>query len=145
MISIKNIYLRAIVKWKKMRQKPFDEEQDFLYKIVLEMSSSLNTSCSMAPDSERYYMVNLDYNYFIVLTYDFIRFTNHDHYIIRDFNQEYLGGLILKVRKRIERDHEKLEKKMSTNEIFLLNKILKNLKEDNSVNSIENSIKENKN
>lgn len=106
------------------------------------MASSPNSKCSIAPDSERYYMVNPTHDYFIVLTYDFIRFTNHDHYIIRNFSQDYLGQLILKVRKRIERDHEKLEKKMSTNEISLLKKILNNLKLDNPTDDdiIEKSI-----
>jgi len=137
MIGVKNIYLRFMVKWKNMNKMKFDEEQEYLYQVVMGMLVSPDTTCSVAPDSEKYYVVNLKHSYYIVLTYDYIKLTNHNHHIGLNMGQKYMGELILKVRKKIEKDLDNHEKTIFKNQIDLLKKIISTIKDDNPITDIK--------
>jgi len=127
---IKRTYLKLKVKYKNRNVKPLDDEQKLLHEIVTKMCSKQDSKFLMTPievHHNRYYIENRANEYFIVLSDESIKITNHKFYLVRQFHSEQMKPLIDKVRRRIENDRFKMEKEMFKNELDLLRNISQSL------------------
>lgn len=127
---IKKAYLKLVIKWKNRSVKPLDDEQKLLHEIVAKMCARPDSKFLMTPilsQHNRYYIENKANEYFIVLSDESIKITNHKFYLVRQFHEEQMKPLIEKVRRRIENDRVKMEKEMFKNELDLLRNISQSL------------------
>lgn len=127
---IKKTYLKLKIKYKNRNVKPLDDEQKLLHEIVTKMCSKTDSKFLMTPieaHHNRYYIENRANEYFIVLSEESIKITNHKFYLVRQFHYKQMEPLINKVRRRIEKDRVKMEKEMFKNELDLLRNISQSL------------------
>lgn len=123
MNRLKRTYLKALAKYKNRGLAKMDDEQKLLHEIVGKMCARQDSKFLMTPGDSRYYIENRQNQYFIVLSSEAIKITNHKFYLVRQFQYTQLEPLIEKVRRRIESDRQKIEKEMFINELDLLKNI----------------------
>ena len=105
-----------------------DSEISKIYGIVRSMCKHKGTKFLIAPISGTYYIQNKDLNYYIILSDDSIRITNHKFFITKSLALHENRKMVNYVRNHIETLRRGMEKEIFANESTMLNEIYENLK-----------------
>jgi len=99
-------------------------ETDILAKkIIAKLLSKPDTIYLMAP-SGRYYLQTGDKKFFVVISDNFIKITNHKYTYENQLSIQVSGELITLISRALERSRVKMEREIFKSEINVLNEIL---------------------
>lgn len=77
----------------------------------------------MDPITNHYYLDNKSLEYFVLVTYDFVKITNHKFFYTENINGKFGTELEKVIRGAISKDRRRIEDEMFKNETDLLTKI----------------------
>jgi hypothetical protein len=77
----------------------------------------------MDPITNHYYLDNKVLEYFVLISYDFVKITNHKFYYTENINGKFGIELEKVIRTAISKDRRRIEDEMFKNETDLLTKI----------------------
>lgn len=77
----------------------------------------------MDPITNHYYLDNKALEYFVLVTYDFVKITNHKFFYTENINGKFGSELEKVIRGAISKDRRRIEDEMFKNETDLLTKI----------------------
>lgn len=77
----------------------------------------------MDPITNHYYLDNKSLEYFVLVTYDFVKITNHKFFYTENINGKFGSELEKTIRGAISKDRRRIEDEMFKNETDLLTKI----------------------
>jgi hypothetical protein len=100
-----------------------NEKENQIFSIVLKISNHQDTLILMDPLRDVYYMDNKTMNYFVMVSSDIVKITNHKFYYTNQVSFKFSEVLIEKIKLAISKDRSKIEKNMFKNELDLLNDI----------------------
>jgi hypothetical protein len=104
-----------------------NDKENQIFSIVVKMANHQDTLILMDPLREVYYMDNKRMNYFVMVTSDIIKITNHKFYYTNQINLKFSDILVEKIKLAISRDRKKVEEEMFKNELNLLTDIDSNM------------------
>jgi hypothetical protein len=113
----------------KLFTRPYkmNDKENQIFSIVVKMANHQDTLILMDPLREVYYMDNKRMNYFVMVTSDIIKITNHKFYYTNQINLKFSDILVEKIKLAISRDRKKVEEEMFKNELNLLTDIDSNM------------------
>jgi hypothetical protein len=100
-----------------------NNKENQIFSIILKMSNHQDTLILMDPLRDVYYMDNKTMNYFVMVSSDIIKITNHRFYYTNQISFKFSEVLIEKIKLAISKDRQKIEQQMFKNELDLLNDI----------------------
>lgn len=105
--------------------KPYkmNDKENQIFSIVVKMANHQDTLILMDPLRDVYYMDNRKMNYFVMISMDAIKITNHKFYYTNQLAIKFGDMLLAKVKLAISKDRMKIENEMFKNELNLLSEI----------------------
>lgn len=103
------------------------EKENEIFSIINKMSNHPSTSFLMDPLTDRYFMDNKKLGYFVLVSYNNVKITNHQFYYTNQIIMKFADILIAKIKLAISKDRKKIEEQMFKNELNLLSDIESNL------------------
>lgn len=109
----------------KIFNRPYNmnEKENQIFSIIVKITNHQDTLLLMDPLRDVYYMDNKKLNYFVMVSYDTIKITNHKFYYTNQISFKFSDVLIKKIKLAISKDRNRIEKNMFKNELDLLNDI----------------------
>lgn len=109
----------------KLFTRPYkmNDKENQIFSIVVKMSNHQDTLILMDPLRDVYYMDNKRMNYFVMVSSDIIKITNHKFYYTNQINFKFSDVLIEKIKLAISKDRQRVEREMFKNELNLLTDI----------------------
>ena len=109
----------------KLFTRPYkmNDKENQIFSIVVKMSNHQDTLILMDPLRDVYYMDNKRMNYFVMVSSDIIKITNHKFYYTNQINFKFSDVLIEKIKLAISKDRQRVEQEMFKNELNLLTDI----------------------
>ena len=104
-----------------------NEKENQIFSIVSKMTNHPSTSFLMDPLTDRYFMDNKKLGYFVIVSYNSVKITNHQFYYTNQIIMKFADVLIAKIKLAISKDRQKIEEQMFKNELNLLSDIESNL------------------
>ena len=117
---------------KQMETLPISEQDRLLVEIITKMCEDEETEFRTEYDQDRYFGYNERLQYYVVVTDDYIKITNHDFYLSKYGHIKQMSNLIKLIRNRIHDDRDRFESEIFKNEVELLEKISLNLSTSNN-------------
>ena len=113
------------MKLSKMFNRPYkmNNKENQIFSIILKMANHQDTLILMDPLRDVYYMDNKVMNYFVMVSSDIIKITNHKFYYTNQISFKFSEVLIGKIKLAISKDRKRIEEDMFKNEITLLTDI----------------------
>lgn len=113
----------------KLFTKPYkmNDKENQIFSIVVKMANHQDTLILMDPLRDVYYMDNKRMNYFVMVSSDIIKITNHKFYYTNQIHFKFSDVLIEKIKLAISKDRQKIEQEMFKNELNLLTDIDSNM------------------
>ena len=113
----------------KLFTKPYkmNDKENQMFSIVVKMANHQDTLILMDPLRDVYYMDNKRMNYFVMVSSDIIKITNHKFYYTNQINFRFSDVLIEKIKLAISKDRKRIEDDMFKNELNLLTDIDSNM------------------
>jgi len=106
-----------------IRPYKMNEKENQIFSIVLKMSNHKDTLILMDPLRDVYYMDNKKLNYFVLVSTDSIKITNHRFYYTNQICFKFGELLLEKIKIAISKDRKKIEDEIFKNEMNLLTDI----------------------
>jgi hypothetical protein len=94
-----------------------------LKEIIQKLLNHPETIKLMDPITTHYYLDNKKLEYFLLVTYNFVKITNHKFYYTENINSRFGEDLEKIIKIAISKDRKKIEDEMFKNEQDLLTKI----------------------
>ena len=104
------------------KYKPTAKEEQ-IKNIIQKLLDHPETSKLMDPLTSHYYLDNKQLEYFMLITYNFVKITNHKFYYTENINSRFGEDLEKIIKIAISKDRKKIEEEMFKNEQDLLTKI----------------------
>jgi hypothetical protein len=104
------------------KYKPTAKEAQ-LKEIIQKLLNHPETIKLMDPITTHYYLDNKKLEYFVLVTYNFVKITNHKFYYTENINSRFGEDLEKIIKIAISKDRKKIEEEMFKNEQDLLTKI----------------------
>jgi hypothetical protein len=113
----------------KLFTKPYkmNDKENQIFSIVVKMANHQDTLILMDPLRDVYYMDNKRMNYFVMVSSDLIKITNHKFYYTNQIHFKFSDVLVEKIKLAISKDRQKIEQEMFKNELNLLTDIDSNM------------------
>jgi hypothetical protein len=105
------------------RDYKMDDKENQIFSIVVKMANHQDTLILMDPLRDVYYMDNKRMNYFVMVSTDIIKITNHKFYYTNQISFKFSETLIKKIKLAISKDRQRVEREMFRNELNLLTDI----------------------
>jgi hypothetical protein len=100
-----------------------NEKENQIFSIIVKMANHQDTLILMDPLRDVYYMDNKRINYFVMVSCDIVKITNHKFYYTNQISFNFSDVLIKKIKLAISKDRKKVEDEMFKNELNLLTDI----------------------
>tara|TARA_R110000822_G_scaffold154576_2_gene294321 strand:- start:645 stop:1001 length:357 start_codon:yes stop_codon:yes gene_type:complete len=94
--------------------------------IIENLLNDSNTTKLMDPITSHYYLDNKKLGYFMVISYSFVKITNHKFYYTENISGRFSSEIEKSIRIAISKDRRRIEDEMFKNESDLLTKIQNN-------------------
>jgi hypothetical protein len=104
------------------KYRPTSKEEQ-IQGILQKLLDHPETIKLMDPITNHYYLDNKTLEYFVLVTYDFVKITNHKFYYTENINGKFGTELEKVIRAAISKDRRRVEEEMFKNETDLLVKI----------------------
>ena len=111
----------------KFAYKPDPQELQFI-NIVDDLLKHPKTTVVMTPLTDKYFVINEAKHYYIKMQSPTIQFTNSKFSFAKTLNFKACDIILSKIHAVIEKDRQKIEDKIFTNETQMLNSVIDNLK-----------------
>jgi hypothetical protein len=111
----------------KFAYKPDLQETQFI-NIVDDLLKHPKTTVVMTPLTNKYFVINEAKHYYIKLQSPCIQFTNSKFSFAKSLNFKACDIITSKIHDVIEKDRQKIEDRIFTNEMTLLDSVIINLK-----------------
>ena len=111
---------------KLFRYKPTEQEQQFI-DIVSKLLEHPKTSLKMTPLTDKYFIINEQKHYYILLQNSGIQLTNTKFSFCKSIHPKAYDMVIKNIHTHMEVNRQALEEKLFKNEISMLDTVLKNL------------------
>ena len=111
------------------KYRPTDKENQ-IQSIIKKMLDHPKTIKLMDPIYDSYYLDNKHLNYFVIVTAEFIKITNHKFYYTNQINPKFSDLVIKDIRLAISKDRKQVEEEIFQNETELLKGIEQRLDEE---------------
>jgi len=111
----------------KFAYKPDAQECQFI-NIVEDLLQHPKTSIVMTPLSNKYFVINESKHYYIKMQSPMIQLTNSEFSFAKSLNFNACDIILNKLHTAIEKDRQKFEDRIFTNETEMLNRVIDNLK-----------------
>jgi hypothetical protein len=105
---------------------PTEQEQQFI-DVINELLENKGTILKMTPVSNKYFIINEEKHYYILLKECGIQITNTKFSISKILNSKAYDIIIKNIHSHIEKDRQNLENILFSNEKIILSNILENL------------------
>ena len=93
--------------------------------IIENLLNDPNTTKLMDPITSHYYLDNKKLGYFMLISYSFVKITNHKFYYTENISGRFSSEIEKSIRIAISKDRRRIEDEMFKNESELLTNILK--------------------
>lgn len=104
------------------KYKPTIKEEQ-IKNIIQKLLDHPETIKLMDPLTSHYYLDNKQLEYFMLITYNFVKITNHKFYYTENISGKFGEELEKTVKAAISKDRKRIEEEMFKNETDLLLKI----------------------
>lgn len=111
---------------KLFKYTPTGQEQQFI-DIVTKLLEHPKTSLRMTPLTDKYFIINEQKHYYILLQNSGIQLTNTKFSFCKSIHPKAYDMVIKNIHTHIEDNRQALEEKLFKNEISMLDTVLKNL------------------
>ena len=111
---------------KLFKYTPTEQEQQ-LIDIVDKLLKHPKTSLRMTPLTDKYFLINEQKHYYILLKNDGIQITNGKFSFNKSLHSKAYSTVIETIHAHIETDRQALEEKLFKNETSMLDAVLNNL------------------
>lgn len=108
---------------KLFKYKPTEQEQQFI-EIVAKLLEHPKTSLRMTPLTNKYFLINEQKHYYILLKDSGIQITNSKFSFAKSLHPKAYDMIIENIHNHIEANRQALEEKLFKNEINMLGNIL---------------------
>ena len=95
--------------------------------IIENLLNDSNTTKLMDPITSHYYLDNKKLGYFMLISYSFVKITNHKFYYTENISGRFSNEIEESIRVAISKDRRRIEDEMFKNESDLLTNILKKI------------------
>ena len=112
---------------KFFKYTPTPQEQQFI-DIVIKLLAHPKTSLKMTPLSDKYFIINEQKHYYILLKQTGIQLTNSKFSFSKSLHPKAYDNIIKNIHEHLENSRQELEDKLFVNETKMLNTVLLNLK-----------------
>ena len=103
------------------------EKEQNIRDIIERLLEHPDTVKSMDPISLHYYLNNKKLGYFTIISYSFVKITNHKFYYTENISGRFSNEIEESIRVAISKDRRRIEDEMFKNESDLLTNILKKI------------------
>jgi hypothetical protein len=111
----------------KFAYKPDPQELQFI-NIIDDLLKHPKTTVVMTPLTDKYFVINESKHYYIKMQSPTIQFTNSKFSFAKTLNFKACDIILSKIHDMIEKDRQKIDDKIFTNETQMLNSVIDNLK-----------------
>ena len=111
----------------KFAYKPDARETQFI-NIVDSLLKDAKTTVVMTPLTDKYFVINESKHYYIKMQSPNIQFTNSKFSFAKTLNFKACDIILNKIHDVIEKDRQKIEDRIFTNETEMLDSVINNLK-----------------
>ena len=111
---------------KLFKYTPTGQEQQFI-DIVTKLLEHPKTSLRMTPLTDKYFLINEQKHYYILLQNSGIQLTNTKFSFCKSLHPKAYDMVIKNIHTHIEDNRQALEEKLFKNETSMLETVLKNL------------------
>jgi HKD family nuclease len=105
---------------------PTPQEQQFI-DIVAKLLEHPKTSLKMTPLTDKYFLINEQKHYYILLRDSSIQLTNSKFSFSKSLHPKAYEVIVNKIHAHLENDRQILENKLFVNETNMLDTVLNNL------------------
>jgi hypothetical protein len=123
---IKDLKIKVMFK-NFFKYTPTQQEQQFI-DIVAELLEHPKTSLRMTPLSNKYFLINEQKHYYVLLKDSGVQLTNSKFSFAKSIHPKAYDMIIENIHTYIETDRQALEDKLFMNETKILSTVLTNLK-----------------
>ena len=124
---IKDLKIKKVMFKKFFKYTPTQQEQQFI-DIVNELLEHPKTSLRMTPLSNKYFLINEQKHYYVLLKDNGVQLTNSKFSFAKSIHPKAYDIIIENIHTHIEADRQALEDKLFMNETKILSTVLTNLK-----------------
>ncbi len=111
---------------KLFKYTPTGQEQQFI-DIVTKLLEHPKTSLRMTPLTDKYFIINEQKHYYVLLQNSGIQLTNTKFSFCKSLHPKAYDMVIKNIHTHMEVNRQALEEKLFKNEISMLDTVLKNL------------------
>lgn len=111
---------------KLFKHTPTQQEQQFI-DIVDKLLAHPKTSLRMTPLTDKYFLINEQKHYYVLLKENGIQLTNTKFSFSKSLHPKAYDMIISNLHAYLEQDRQALEDKLFVKEIAILDKVISNL------------------
>jgi hypothetical protein len=124
---IKDLKIKKVMFKRFFKYTPTQQEQQFI-DIVNKLLEHPKTSLRMTPLSNKYFLINEQKHYYVLLKDSGVQLTNSKFSFAKSIHPKAYDMIIENIHNHIEANRQALEDKLFMNETKILSTVLENLK-----------------
>ncbi len=121
-----NMKLEDMIFKRLFKYTPTLQEQQFI-DIIIKLLAHPKTSIKMTPLTDKYFLINEQKHYYVVVRDENIQITNSKFSFSKSLHPKASGMIIEKLNNHLELNRQELEIKLFLNETNMLNTVLDSL------------------